>query len=332
MLALVVFGLTALVLLKTDEFPDVQPPIVVVSVLYPGAAPETSSGGHRADRRRWSRASAACRRSKSSALDSFAVFIIQFAYREGPAGSHAADRDRGPMPSARPLPPRWKSRCSRGSTRRICRWSRSCWRRRHCPARAHAPCRPWHRPPASRAAGRGPGDRRRRRRTGADPSNSARRRCNRRGWACARSSVRCRRRTCRPGGPPLGSLDERTIRLRGRLATRRTFDGWWCRSRRAAWFASATWQSCRDGTRNRDRRDLQRRRKPSHRDREVEGLQHDAVAQGIRDEVARLQATLPPTRRPIVRDAGVRVAHSVGDVEYALVEGAALTVLVVSCS
>ena len=34
------FGVAALALLKTDEFPDVQPPIVVVSILYPGAAPE----------------------------------------------------------------------------------------------------------------------------------------------------------------------------------------------------------------------------------------------------------------------------------------------------
>jgi HAE1 family hydrophobic/amphiphilic exporter-1 len=41
MLALVVFGLFALLTLKTDEFPDVQPPIVAVTVVYPGASPET---------------------------------------------------------------------------------------------------------------------------------------------------------------------------------------------------------------------------------------------------------------------------------------------------
>ena len=41
MLALVVFGLMSLARLKTDEFPDVQQPIVSVSIVYPGASPET---------------------------------------------------------------------------------------------------------------------------------------------------------------------------------------------------------------------------------------------------------------------------------------------------
>jgi hydrophobic/amphiphilic exporter-1 (mainly G- bacteria), HAE1 family len=41
MLALVLFGLFALARLKTDEFPDVQPPIVAVTIVYPGASPET---------------------------------------------------------------------------------------------------------------------------------------------------------------------------------------------------------------------------------------------------------------------------------------------------
>jgi hydrophobic/amphiphilic exporter-1 (mainly G- bacteria), HAE1 family len=41
MLALVLFGVIGLAALKTDEFPDVQPPIVAVTILYPGASPET---------------------------------------------------------------------------------------------------------------------------------------------------------------------------------------------------------------------------------------------------------------------------------------------------
>ena len=40
MLALVVFGLFALLRLKTDEFPDVQPPIVATTIIYPGASPD----------------------------------------------------------------------------------------------------------------------------------------------------------------------------------------------------------------------------------------------------------------------------------------------------
>ena len=40
MLALVVFGMIALLKLQTDEFPDVAPPIVTVGLVYPGASPD----------------------------------------------------------------------------------------------------------------------------------------------------------------------------------------------------------------------------------------------------------------------------------------------------
>ncbi len=40
MLGLVVFGLFALLRLKTDEFPDVAPPIVATTIIYPGASPD----------------------------------------------------------------------------------------------------------------------------------------------------------------------------------------------------------------------------------------------------------------------------------------------------
>jgi HAE1 family hydrophobic/amphiphilic exporter-1 len=41
MVALVVFGIAALFLLQTDEFPKVAPPVVTVSIPYPGASPGT---------------------------------------------------------------------------------------------------------------------------------------------------------------------------------------------------------------------------------------------------------------------------------------------------
>ncbi|MBI4410210.1 MAG: efflux RND transporter permease subunit [Gemmatimonadetes bacterium] len=39
-LAVAIFGLFALVNLKTDEYPDIQQPIVAVTVIYPGASPQ----------------------------------------------------------------------------------------------------------------------------------------------------------------------------------------------------------------------------------------------------------------------------------------------------
>ena len=41
MLMLVIFGIVALLLLQTDEFPEVNPPVVAIAIPYPGAAPET---------------------------------------------------------------------------------------------------------------------------------------------------------------------------------------------------------------------------------------------------------------------------------------------------
>ncbi len=40
MLTLVVFGLFALLRLKTDEFPEINPPFVTVALIYPGASPD----------------------------------------------------------------------------------------------------------------------------------------------------------------------------------------------------------------------------------------------------------------------------------------------------
>src|SRR4051812_23161356 len=40
MIALVVFGIAALVRLQTDEFPDIDAPIVFVGIAYPGASPD----------------------------------------------------------------------------------------------------------------------------------------------------------------------------------------------------------------------------------------------------------------------------------------------------
>src|SRR4026209_1722447 len=40
MLALAVSGTFALLNLKTDEFPDVQQPVVFTAIIYPGASPE----------------------------------------------------------------------------------------------------------------------------------------------------------------------------------------------------------------------------------------------------------------------------------------------------
>jgi len=82
MLALVVFGIAALAMLKTDEFPDVQAPVVVVSLLYPGAAPENVEREVIEPVEDAISGISGVNRINSSALDSFGLLIVEFLYEK----------------------------------------------------------------------------------------------------------------------------------------------------------------------------------------------------------------------------------------------------------
>ncbi len=112
MLALVVFGLFALLRLDVDEFPDLTNPIVFVAVPYPGASPaqverevvermEEAFGGL-----------SGIDEIRSTSLDGFASIIVQF-------DSSARRRTRRRRTCATPSPAsaatcrrRWRSRSS----------------------------------------------------------------------------------------------------------------------------------------------------------------------------------------------------------------------------
>src|SRR5215475_10585789 len=80
MIALVVFGLAALSRLDTDEFPDIDQPIVFVGIAYPGAAPDV------VEREVVSRledkisAISGVDKLNSTSTDGFAQIIVQFAF------------------------------------------------------------------------------------------------------------------------------------------------------------------------------------------------------------------------------------------------------------
>jgi HAE1 family hydrophobic/amphiphilic exporter-1 len=93
MLALVVFGIVALLQLDTDEFPEIDAPVVAVAIPYPGASPdvvereviepieEVISGISGVDRMR------------SSALDGFGNIIIEFVFEKDPRQATQEIRD-----------------------------------------------------------------------------------------------------------------------------------------------------------------------------------------------------------------------------------------------
>jgi HAE1 family hydrophobic/amphiphilic exporter-1 len=82
MLALVVFGLFALYFLKTDEFPDVNPPIVAVSVVYPGAGPQTVEREIVVPMEDAFAGVSGVEQTTSKSMDNYAMVIVQFDFEK----------------------------------------------------------------------------------------------------------------------------------------------------------------------------------------------------------------------------------------------------------
>src|SRR6186997_589594 len=94
MLMIVVFGIVALTQLDTDEYPEIDAPVVVIAVPYPGASPdiverevvdpieEAISGISGIDRMR------------SSSLDSYANIIVEFDFSKDPKVATQEIRDK----------------------------------------------------------------------------------------------------------------------------------------------------------------------------------------------------------------------------------------------
>src|SRR6478609_10825253 len=80
MIALVIFGLASLARLDTDEFPDIDQPIVFVGIAYPGAAPDV------VEREVVTRIEdriagiSGVEKVNSTSTDGFAQIIIQFSF------------------------------------------------------------------------------------------------------------------------------------------------------------------------------------------------------------------------------------------------------------
>jgi HAE1 family hydrophobic/amphiphilic exporter-1 len=82
MLALVVFGIAALFQLDTDEFPDVQPPIVAIAVPYPGASPDTVEREVVDQIEEVISGISGVDKITSNSLDSFGNIIVQFVFEK----------------------------------------------------------------------------------------------------------------------------------------------------------------------------------------------------------------------------------------------------------
>src|ERR671932_79691 len=82
MLALAVFGLFALNKLKTDEFPDVAPPWVSVGIVYPGASPDIVENEILKPVEEQIQAISGVKQVMGKAYDGYALIIIEFAFEK----------------------------------------------------------------------------------------------------------------------------------------------------------------------------------------------------------------------------------------------------------
>ena len=82
MVALVIFGLFALMKLKTDEFPDVSPPWLTVGVIYPGASPGVVEKEVLDPIEEQVGSIAGVKRIMSKAYDGYALLMIEFLYEK----------------------------------------------------------------------------------------------------------------------------------------------------------------------------------------------------------------------------------------------------------
>ncbi len=331
MMMLVVFGIVALFQLDTDEYPEIDAPVVVVAIPYPGASPdiverevidpieEAISGISGIDRMR------------SSSLDSFGNIIVEFDFSKDPRLATQEIRDK--ISGIRnDLPPEMEE-----------------------PILTQFD--PADRPILSLAL-TSPGL------SGAeltrivDPGITRKLRgitgvasVNLSGAIERELVVEIRPRDLQAAGVSVGQLvlalqsqnlaspvgrlegqiDERTIRLKGRLDSPADFKQLVVSQSQGRVIRLGDLADVRDATE-------EPRSSATYNDEEAVGINilkssgfsTTAVADEVRRQAVEIQRTLPAgvTRRSVL-DAGVRVENSVFDVEEALIEGAALTVAVV---
>jgi HAE1 family hydrophobic/amphiphilic exporter-1 len=82
MLALVIFGLFAAMSLDTDEFPEVNPPVVMIALLYPGASPQSVEREVVNPVEEAVSAIAGIDRVTSQSMDGYAMIVAEFVFEK----------------------------------------------------------------------------------------------------------------------------------------------------------------------------------------------------------------------------------------------------------
>jgi HAE1 family hydrophobic/amphiphilic exporter-1 len=331
MIGLVVFGLASLSRLKTDEFPEVAPPVVSVAIPYPGASPAVVEREIVDPIEEAVQSISGVKQLRSTALDGYTVMVIEFEFSKNPqqASQDVRDkiseiRDRLPIEMKEPILTRFDPAdlpivsltlsSDKPDAAALTQLADPGIKRKLTAISGVADvtivggvARELSidvRPDALAASGLGMADVVR---------------------------VLQAENLAAPVGRLTWGAAERTIRLQGRPRDAREFAQIVVSRAENRVVRLGDIAEVRDGS-------AEPRTAAFYNDRSAVGIEIKKalgysttdVASRIRAEVATLSQRLPPgARLDIVRDSGTRVAQSVTDVERTLLEGAGLTVLVV---
>jgi len=333
MVALVVFGLLALANLQTDEFPDVQAPIVGVTILYPGASPEVVEREiiNPIEEKLFSISGIDGPKTTANAVDSLAQFTVFFDFGKDVQQAAQDIRDaigsiRGNLPAEmkEPILTRFDPADEPVVTLSLTSESLST-----------AALTRIADPLVVRELRAIPGVAQASVVGGVKPEMTVRIRPQ--ALQAASLSVAelvgtlQAQNLAAPVGRMNGALDERTIRLRGRLEAPEDFA--------AVPIAQRGGRTIRLGevaevfVGSEEPRTLalyDRKEAVGIQVLKAKGTSTTRVTGQIRERVAALQARLPAgARLETVQDSGVRVRNTVRNTQWTLLEGALLTVLVV---
>ncbi len=331
MLALVAFGLVAFFSLKTDEFPEVTPPYVSVGLIYPGASPDGVEKEVLDPVEEQIAAINGVKQIQGKAYDGYGVVIVEFNYGIDMSDATQEIRDkissiRADLPNELEEPVIRKlndtdqpivslaltssnlsqADLTRLADPRITRTLRTIPGvaevlifgkvERELTVELH--------PERLQAAGVSVGE--------------------------VVQALQLQNLAA-PVGRLTGAIDERSIRLKGRLEGPQDFAQMVVAQRGGQLIRLGQLATVRDGTEEPRTLALFNGREAIGIDiRKSQGYSTTDVSNQIRDKVAEIQNELPQgTKIEMVRDAGTRVDVAVGNVKMALIEGALLTILVV---
>src|ERR1035437_1476267 len=331
MVTLAVFGLFALLKLKTDEFPDVAPPVVTVGIPYPGASPDGVEKEILDPIEEQITSISGVKHVNGAAYDGFGFILVEFEYNKDLAEATqdlrdaiSAKRADLPVEMKEPLIKKFND-----TDRPIVSLalSSTTLSQAELTRLADPTITRELRSIAGVAEVAVSGKVERELTVELDPV-----RMQSAGVSVGQIvQALSLQNLAAPVGRVTGALDERAIRLKGRLENAQEFKQLVVAERNGVATRLGDVADVRDGTEEPRTLALFNDKEAVGIDiKKSKGYSTTDVSDKIREGVAQLQPTLGAgTKLELVRDSGTRVDRAVTNVEEALFEGALLTLLVV---